>query len=298
MENLPKVTILVLSYNHAPFISQTIMSVLNQVDTNIELIVADDKSTDNSVEIIKVLSEKYKFKFVKNEVNGGVNTNMLSAYQFATGQYIAILASDDYLVPDKIKKQIKYIADNNLDGLYSTGFIVEENHTKEIIPVNKTFLSGNNKKIVEYICLKDAGPLMQSGLFKRFVFEELATYRKDFKSDDMYFLIKAFENYNIGFLNEPLFYYRQHANNTYKKYWHTFPQRIDVVARLMPVQYRTRALGNIIFSQGRFLMSDGHFFEGVKFFLSSLFLNFSLSNVKNMILAIGVFCKHKIIKKK
>ena len=106
MENLPKVTILVLSYNHAPFISQTIMSVLNQVDANIELIVADDKSTDNSVEIIEVLSEKYKFKFVKNEVNGGVNTNMLSAYQFATGQYIATLASDDYLMPDKIKKQI------------------------------------------------------------------------------------------------------------------------------------------------------------------------------------------------
>ena len=298
MKDLPKVTIIVMSYNHALYVTQTILSVLDQEDANIELIVADDKSSDNSVEIIEALAAKYNFVFVKNEINGGVNANMLSAYKFATGDYISVLASDDFLVPDKIKKQIKYIEENELDGLYSTGFIFEAGKPEIVIPIDKIFLSGNSKKIIEYICLKDSGPLMQSGLFKRFVFEELAHYRKDFKSDDMYFLIKSFENYNIGFLNEPLFYYRQHLNNTYKKYWHTFPQRIDIVARLMPEIYRTRALGNIIFSQGRYLMSDGNFFSGSKFFLASLFLYFSPLNIKNMILTVGAFFKHKLIKRK
>ena len=185
-----------------------------------------------------------------------------------------------------------------MDGLYSTGFIFEEGKPKVVIPINKVYSSGNRKKIVEYICLRDKGPLIQSGLFKRFVFEELSHFRKDFKSDDMYFIIKAFENYNIGFLNEPLFYYRQHVNNSYKKYWHTFPQRIDVVARLMPENFKTRALGNIIFSQGRYLMYDGYLFSGIKFFLASIFLYSSPHNIKYMILTIGAYFKHKIKKQK
>ena len=296
MTNLPKVSIIVISYNHAIFITQTILSILNQIDSNIEIIVADDKSTDNSVAVIEALSIKYNFKFVKNEVNAGINSNILSAYKYATGEYIAILASDDFLVPDKIKKQLKFISENNLDGTYSTGFLYENDKISSIISVDKIFQSSDRNKIVEYVCLKDTGPLIQSGLFKRFVFEELAIYRNDFKSDDMYFLIKTYENYQIGYLNEPLFYYRQHTHNTFKRYWHTFPVRIDVAARLMPPKYRIRAIGNIIYSQGRFLMYDGHFFKGVQFFLSSLFLNFSLSNIKYMILTIGAYFKHKIKK--
>ena len=298
MENLPKVSVIVMSYNHAPYVTQTILSILNQQDANIELIVADDKSTDNSVEIIEALALQHNFIFVKNEINGGVNANMLSAYKFASGDFIATLASDDYLVLDKIKKQINFIEENNLDGVYSTCYIVEENKPEVVIPIDKIYASGNRKKIVEYICLRDKGPLMQSGLFKRFVFEELAHYRKDFKSDDMYFIIKAFENYNIGFLDEPLFYYRQHANNTYKKYWHTFPQRIDVIARLMPEDIRARALGTIIFSQGRYLMCDGHFFTGIKFFLASFFLYSSPLNIKDMVLSVGAYFKNKIKKQK
>ncbi len=297
MSESPKVSVVIISYNHADYITESIMSVVNQTYKNIELIVADDASSDNSVEIIKHLALKFNFKYIAHEVNAGINKNIVSGIELATGEYFAVLASDDYLIEDKIEKQLKFIIEHGLDGVYSTGYVLE-NGKPSLIATSKVFLSNNKNEIAKHIYLNDSGPLSQSGLFKMSMISELAYLRREFKLDDMPFLIKAFEEYNVRYLDEPSFYYRLHPNNSYKNYWNTLPMRVDILSRLFPVEYRTRGLGNIIFSQGHFLLMDKKFFPALQYYFASLFLHFSFKNIKSMALTIAVYFKRQLVKPK
>ena len=294
MNEFPKVSVIIMSYNHADYITQSIMSVVNQTYKNVELIVTDDASKDTSAIIIKQLAEQHHFKYIAHEVNAGTNKNILSGLALVTGEYLAILASDDYFIEDKIEKQLKFILENKLDGVYSTGYVVE-NGKPTLIPIPEIFSSGNNKDITRYVYLNDTGPLFQSGLFSMSMISALSYLRNEYKLDDMPFLIKAFENYKVRYLNQPSFYYRLHPNNSYKNYWNTFPMRIDILSRLFPEEYKTRGLGNIIFSQGQFLLMDKKFFLALKYYCASLFLHFSFRNIKSMALHIAVYFKQKLM---
>src|ERR671920_250671 len=107
-------------------------------------------------------------------------------------------------------------------------------------------------KALRYLYQSDWGaPLLQSALFRKQVWVDLAGLRKEYKSDDWAFLIKCMEQFKIGFINKPYFCYRLHDNNTYKKYWNTFPMRIDIAARLVPYKYRTKTISNIFLTQSQ-----------------------------------------------
>ena len=108
MDN-PKVTVLIVCYNHIQYLEESIYSVLNQTYKNIEIIVADDFSQDGSPDRLKLLSEKLNFIFLANETNIGLNETIIKASEYATGSFISILSSDDYLDVEKIHKQIKYL---------------------------------------------------------------------------------------------------------------------------------------------------------------------------------------------
>lgn len=70
----PIVTVIIASYNHAPYIEESILSVLNQTYSNIELLVVDDGSKDDSVERIKVLQAQHGFDFRVQQNQGLTNT--------------------------------------------------------------------------------------------------------------------------------------------------------------------------------------------------------------------------------
>lgn len=295
--NNPTVTVIVVCYNHAQYLEECIQSITNQTYKNIELIVADDFSEDGSVELCKQLNQKFNFTFLPNEKNIGLNNTLIGAIMHATGSYISIIAADDYMHIDKIIKQINYLINNGKDGVYATGFSVS-NDKKEYIKLNPVFLQNNNKKILNYIYQCDWGaPLLQSGLFSKKIVNDLLPLRKQYKSDDWAFLIKAFEMYDIGYINEPLFYYRLHPTNTHKKYWTTFPMRVDIVCNLIPDQYRIKALSNIMLSQGQYLMADNKFFDAIKFFLNSLILNFSFNNTLLMFKSTAFVIKRTFLDK-
>lgn len=116
MSNLePLVSIITPCYNSADFISATINSVLEQTYTNWELIIIDDKSKDNSCEIIEEYTKQYsKISLVKLTQNGGVANARNVGLQEAKGKYIAFLDSDDIWLKEKLKKQVSYMEDRAL----------------------------------------------------------------------------------------------------------------------------------------------------------------------------------------
>ena len=92
----PLVSIIMSSYNHEKYIETAILSALNQTYKNIELIVVDDGSKDNSASILKQLKEKYNFYLEIRENNGLVKTLNYILKNLVHGKYVCVLDSDDY----------------------------------------------------------------------------------------------------------------------------------------------------------------------------------------------------------
>ena len=106
-----KISVIIPSYNHFKFINEAINSVLNQTFQDFELLIIDDNSVDNSVEIIQKYDDT-RIKLFINEKNLGANINVNKMITFAKGEYIAILNSDDIWEIDKLEKQIDFMENN------------------------------------------------------------------------------------------------------------------------------------------------------------------------------------------
>ena len=105
------VSVIMPSYNTAPYIEETIQSVLNQTYTNWELIIVDDCSTDNTDEVLETIKDD-RIRYFKNEKNSGAAVSRNKALREAKGQWIAYLDSDDIWMPEKLEKQIRFMEEN------------------------------------------------------------------------------------------------------------------------------------------------------------------------------------------
>jgi glycosyltransferase involved in cell wall biosynthesis len=124
----PLISIALCTYNGSRFLEKQIISILNQTYKNIELIVVDDCSTDNTFEIIKQLSAKYpQIKPYQNSRNLGFNKNFEKAIMLSTGAYIAISDQDDIWLKDKLQRLIDHIGDKWLIFSNSEWMNEEEN---------------------------------------------------------------------------------------------------------------------------------------------------------------------------
>lgn len=112
------VSIIMPSYNTAPYIKQTIQSVLDQTYINWKLIIVDDCSIDNTDEIVDAIKDS-RIRYFKNEKNSGAAISRNKALREAKGQWIAYLDSDDLWMPKKLEKQIKFMEENGYAFSYT-----------------------------------------------------------------------------------------------------------------------------------------------------------------------------------
>lgn len=105
------VSIIMPSYNTAEYISDSIKSIQEQTYPYWELIIVDDCSTDNSMEVIRSFNEP-RIKLLKNEKNSGAAVSRNYALREARGKWIAFLDSDDTWVPEKLEKQIRFMKEH------------------------------------------------------------------------------------------------------------------------------------------------------------------------------------------
>ena len=107
-------SIIIPVYNSEKHLVQCIQSILNQKYTNLEIILIDDCSTDESIKISRSFAKKYKnIKIIFNKKNEGVSACRNKGIRNATGKYIIFLDSDDYFLNNGLKKLANLIKDNN-----------------------------------------------------------------------------------------------------------------------------------------------------------------------------------------
>lgn len=132
------VSILIPCFNAERFIKQAIESALNQTYSNTEVIVIDDGSTDNSLEIIKSFGDKINWQTRANKGGNYTRNELLSK---GAGEWIQYLDADDYLLPDKLEHDIGFINNSGnrlIDCLYGPSLIeetIDGKNSRYVLPV-------------------------------------------------------------------------------------------------------------------------------------------------------------------
>ncbi|MBE0472221.1 MAG: glycosyltransferase family 2 protein [Methyloprofundus sp.] len=121
------VSIITPSYNSAPFISDTVGSVLRQSLYDWEMIIVDDCSTDGSVELIdSFVAQDSRIKLIQLSENSGAAVARNTAIEAAQGRYIAFLDSDDIWLPNKLETQLQFMQERDIAFSYSAYEKIDE----------------------------------------------------------------------------------------------------------------------------------------------------------------------------
>lgn len=124
-ENNRLVSIIMPSYNTTSFIEETIQSVIAQTYTDWELLIVDDRSTDDTVKIVSAIHDD-RIRLFRNDKNSGAALSRNKALREAKGKWVAFLDSDDLWLPDKLEKQIAFMEKHNYHFSYTKYTEIDE----------------------------------------------------------------------------------------------------------------------------------------------------------------------------
>jgi len=210
-----KVSVIIPAYNRARYIRQTVESVLNQSYANIETIVVDDGSTDGTREILESYTGKIRLLEHTGRQNRGQSASINLGLEHASGEYVAILDSDDFWEANKIELQIRYLEQNPDVGLvYCNGTAVNSNG-EYLYDIYQTGHREENKpeKILLdcYISLPSNSIVRMPLIKKAGCFDESLRTAQD---HDM--LLRIAEICRLGYINNNLWHYRRHSESISK----------------------------------------------------------------------------------
>lgn len=128
----PLVSIITPTFNSGIYIRETIISIQAQNYTNWELLITDDCSTDNTIEIIQQFTKSDKrIKLFKLEKNSGAGIARNTSIKHAIGTFIAFCDSDDQWLPEKLTTQISFMLKSNLMFTYSSYYTIDANGNRK-----------------------------------------------------------------------------------------------------------------------------------------------------------------------
>jgi alpha-1,3-rhamnosyltransferase len=222
----PLVSVLIPAYNHGEWLEETINSVVTQTYgfENVQLIVTDDCSNDNSAGILKRLASRYDFRLIVNEKNCGLASSLNEMLNLATGDYITTIASDDIMFPDRIENQVNILIKNpEIDILAGTCVLIDSSGN-----IISNFKKDHEPLVIYsfedlFLRLKPGFPA-GSVIIRRELITRIGGYDPEYRIEDYYFWLKAaYNNAKIARCNIPFVYYRIHGKS--------FSSNIEIMER-------------------------------------------------------------------
>jgi glycosyltransferase involved in cell wall biosynthesis len=218
----PLVSIICHCYNHSKFVTATLNSILNQSYNNIEIILVDDFSTDNSVNVISDFIIKHpEIKFIQNHFNLGITKSFNKTLKTAKGKYIIDLSADDLLLPNCVTKQVSRFQTSiykNLAIVYGNAELISEdgiflNYFFDVDSFKNVTKERPTGKIYETLITSGKTFCSVSGMVKKEVYDTLNGYDESLEYEDYDFWIRASRNYEIDFIDEVLIQKRVVTNS-------------------------------------------------------------------------------------
>jgi glycosyltransferase involved in cell wall biosynthesis len=225
-QELPLVSVLMTAYNRETYIAEAIESVLASTYKNFELIIVDDRSKDNTVQIIEdFLKKDSRIKLFINEKNLGDYANRNKAAEYATGKYLKYLDSDDAIFDWGLRYCVEEMEKfpNACMGIFQAQNKVDEKYLEPEKAVNKHFFQNSFLNI---------GP--SGTILKRDAFEKAGNFDPFYgPASDMYFNIKMASLHPLVMLKKEFFFYREHEDqekkNRYSYLLYNYPYMRDIL---------------------------------------------------------------------
>lgn len=203
------ISIIVPIYNASKYLEKCLDSLINQTKKELEFILINDGSTDNSEEIIKKYKDK-RIKYFKNE-NRGIGKTRNFGIEKSSGKYLMFLDSDDYLETNACEVLYEKVEKESLDLLVFDYYRVEKTSTEEVkIPSFKTSNIKENKDLLLNINLGPCNKIYKSDLIKN----NNIKFDEKLKYEDTLFVIKTIYNAKkVAKLDQVLHYYVIHEKS-------------------------------------------------------------------------------------
>ena len=234
MSASPLVTVIIPSFNHGRYIRKAISSVIEQTYSNWELIVVDDGSTDDTPEVLSEFDQDPRIHIICNSANRGQSAVVNQALALAKGYFVSFLPSDDWILPEKLERQVRKFEALAPDFgvVYGRGSRYFED-TGSIVEMDAPRHSGwVLKDLIERNFVYPITPLFRRDCFRRYPFDE--SYRAE--GEAIY--LKLAISYQFAFVEDVVGVMRDHSSNTGKntammltdnlRYWEEFFSRDDI----------------------------------------------------------------------
>lgn len=192
------VSAIIPTYKRPTLVRRAIRSVLNQTVRDLEVIVVDDASPDDTARVVAAIADE-RIRYIRHQRNRGLPASRNTGIRVARGRYIAFLDDDDEWLPNKTEKQLRYLQDHGVDAVVGlsliNGKVPTERHQRPLITVDD--LRRGNR-------WGSCSLFVKAEVIRDVSFDESLTIGEDW---DAY--IRIAQNYRLGCINEPLFIYHQ-----------------------------------------------------------------------------------------
>jgi alpha-1,3-rhamnosyltransferase len=226
-EQQPLVSIVIPCYNHSQFVQETIQSVIDQDYENIELIIIDDGSKDNSVEVIQEMIPACEERFVRFEFryrpNKGLCATLNEALEWCEGEYFSPLASDDIALPHKTSFLI------NKHQQYDAAVVFGSARKFNIEKEGKDLLLNCEHTLKDLMFIKNM-PAAPASLMRTDIIRNVGGFLEGIALEDLYMWLKLTSNgEKLYSFPEVVVKYRDHEANTIKRFKFMHEQRMRVL---------------------------------------------------------------------
>ena len=210
----PKVSVCICSYNHSRYLSATLDSVLSQSHAVHEVIIVDDGSADNSLDIARRYSSVnpvVKVYTHSDHANKGVSATANLAFRRATGDYICWLGSDDLWNEGKVERQVRVMErDSALGLIYSRAAIIDENSVEVGQVIGESIVPGVDQ--TAFLIGRNVIPAL-TVMFRRACFGGAGLLDEGVLYSDWELWVRISACWKVAFMEDVLAKYRIHGTN-------------------------------------------------------------------------------------
>ena len=209
-DKLPKVTTLTTAYNDSKYLPKALESVLSQNYPNIEILVVDDGSMPRLEPIVRAVSDSIRYEWIEHK---GIPHGLIRGMEIASGEYVAILDSDDMLMQGSILKRVERMQESPAGLCYGRSLLMDEDSRVYAVrpdKVCKDYMDVARKLLVDLW-----GPFTHGSImFNRKNVLTAGNYDKTFSMcEDNELSIRVAKQFGVTFTDEFVMKYRTHDNN-------------------------------------------------------------------------------------
>jgi glycosyltransferase involved in cell wall biosynthesis len=205
VDTLPLVTVIAVCYNHSRFALESLESIRHQTYQNIQLIIIDDCSTDDSVAVIQnwMAAHQVESTFIAHAENKGVCATLNECLAHARGKYVSLIATDDVWVLDKIENQVRQMEElpEDVAVLYSDAWQMDESGAllpEMFIESHRSFTSAPEGHIFSVLLESNFIPAMTT-LIRKSCLDKVGLYDESLCYEDWDMWLRLARHFNFSF---------------------------------------------------------------------------------------------------